>query len=43
VVTTIAPYGAWVSQITAETATTGMTAGQIGAPVYVGTVGAEVW
>ena len=37
------PHGAWESPLTAVMATTGMTAGQIGAPSYVGAVGDEVW
>ncbi|RKR88227.1 dipeptidyl aminopeptidase/acylaminoacyl peptidase [Micromonospora pisi] len=36
-------YGEWVSPVTAVMATEGMSAGQIAAPAYVGTVGAEVW
>ncbi|ETK37789.1 S9 family peptidase [Microbispora sp. ATCC PTA-5024] len=38
-----APYGSWASPITAELATTGMTAGQPAFPSYVGLVGDEVW
>jgi dipeptidyl aminopeptidase/acylaminoacyl peptidase len=42
-VTTVTPYGAWGSPVTAELATAGMTAGLIAVPSYVGLLGEEVW